>query len=331
MRYMGSKAKLTNFIDSVVNVCESKISHKGKIKFTDLFAGSGKVSEHYKNKFEVTANDIEFYSFVTLKNILENDSSVARSVQGNLDFMNRCLGKIGFITESYSPLGNRLYFTEENARIIDEAVSYVYEMKALHLLSEKQFYYLLGCILEAVDRVSNTTGQYCTYLKHVTPSAARRIRFEHIPLGELQNRCNSVLSLDAADAIGRVSGDILYLDPPYTFNYSNRYHLLNTILKNDKPAIHGVSGRRADFNKCGWSSKKKAPELLGDILDNADFKFIVMSYSNDSIMSAECVADLFASKGKYSRYVQQHQRYKSRKDRDHAPAMVTEYLHVLEK
>ena len=331
MRYMGSKAKLTNFIDSVVSICESKISRKGKIQFTDLFAGSGKVSEHYKNRFAVTANDIEFYSFVALKNILENDSSVAKSVQGNLDFMNRCLGKIGFITESYSPAGNRLYFTEENARIIDEAVSYVYEMKALHLLSEKQFYYLLGCILEAVDRVSNTTGQYCTYLKHVTPQAAKRIRFEHIALGELKNRSNSVLSLDAGEAIGRVSGDILYLDPPYTFNYSNRYHLLNTILKNDKPAIHGVSGRRADFNKCGWSSKKKAPDLLGEILDKADFKFIVMSYSNDSIMSAECVADLFASKGKYSRYVQQHQRYKSRKDRDHAPAMVTEYLHVLEK
>lgn len=328
---MGSKAKLTNFIDSVVSICESKISHKRRILFTDLFAGSGKVSEHYKNRFAVTANDIEFYSFVALKNILEHDSSVAKSVQGHLDFMNRCLGKFGFITESYSPAGNRLYFTEENARIIDEAVSYVYEMKSLHLLDEKQFYYLLGCILEAVDRVSNTVGHYSAYLKHVKPEAAKRIRFDHIASGELDNASNSVLSLDASEAIAKVHGDILYLDPPYTFNYSSKYSLLNTILKNDKPEIKGVTGRRQDAHKSPWSNPVKAAVLLGDILDKADFKFIVMSYSNDSIMSAECVADLFASRGKYSRYVQQHQRYKSRNDKDNAPLMVTEFLHVLQK
>lgn len=331
MRYLGSKAKLTTFIDSVVSICESKINKKRKIKFTDLFAGSGKVSEYYKNHFEVTANDLEFYSFVTLTNILQNDSSVARSVDGYLDFMNRCLGKAGFITESYSPVGDRLFFTEENARIIDEAVGYVYEMRQLCLLDENQFYYLLGCVLEAVDRVSNTAGHYSAYLKHVTPQAQQRIRFEHIPLGELKNRSNRVMSLDANEAMAVVKGDILYLDPPYTFNYSSRYSLLNTILKNDKPEIKGVTGRRQDSHKSPWSNPGKAADLLDDLLQKADFRFVVMSYSGDSVMSSEAVADVFSSNGKYSLYTHQHQRYKSRKDADSAPLVVTEYLHVLDK
>lgn len=331
MRYLGSKAKLTNFIGSVVDVCESKIKRKGKIKFTDLFAGSGKVSEYYKNKFEVTANDLEFYSFVTLKNILQNDSSVARSVDGYLDFMNRCLGKIGFITESYSPVGDRLFFTEENARIIDEAVAYVYEMRQLYLLDENQFYYLLGCVLEAVDRVSNTAGHYSAYLKYVTPQAQQRIRFEHIPLSELKNRSNKVMCADANEAMALVSGDILYLDPPYTFNYSSRYSLLNTILKNDKPEIKGVTGRRQDVHASPWSNPVKAAGLLDDLLEKADFRFVVMSYSGDSVMDSGTIADVFSGHGKYSRFVHEHQRYKSRKDADSAPAVVTEYLHVLDK
>ncbi|MEW5609399.1 DNA adenine methylase [Pseudomonas juntendi] len=331
MNYLGSKAKLLSFIDSVVGVCESKINRRGKVKFTDLFAGSGKVSEFYKNRFDVTANDVEFYSFVTLKNILENDSSVARSVDGYLNFMNKCLGKVGFITESYSPMGNRLFFTEENARIIDEAVDYVYEMRQLCLLDENQFYYLLGCILEAVDKVSNTVGHYTAYLKHVTPQASKRIQFEHIGLSELKNRRNNVISTDANDAMGVVKGDILYLDPPYTFNYSNFYSLLNTVLLNDKPEIKGVTGRRQDGRKSPWSNPVKAADLLDDLLERADFRFVVMSYSGDSVMSSEMVADVFASNGKYSLYTQQHQRYKSRKDADSAPMVVTEYLHVLDK
>lgn len=331
MNYLGSKTKLLPFIDSVVSVCESKITRKGKAKFTDLFAGSGKVSEFYKNRFDVTANDLEFYSFVTLKNILENDSSVARSVDGYLNFMNKCLGKVGFITESYSPMGNRLFFTEENARIIDEAVAYVYEMRQLHLLDENQFYYLLGCILEAVDKVSNTAGHYTAYLKHVTPQAAKRIQFEHIVLSELKNRKNNVISCDANEAMAVVKGDILYLDPPYTFNYSNFYSLLNTVLLNDKPEIKGVTGRRSGANKSPWSNASKAVELLDDLLERADFRFIVMSYSGDSVMDAGTIADVFAGHGKYSRYIKEHQRYKSRKDADTAPAVVTEYLHVLDK
>ncbi|MDC3841921.1 DNA adenine methylase [Pseudomonas aeruginosa] len=328
---MGSKTKLLSFINSVVSVCESKIQHKSKIEFTDLFAGSGKVSEYYKNKFNVTANDLEYYSYVILKNILQADSKVAESVQGYLDFMNNIIGAKGFITRNYSPAGGRLYFTEDNAQIIDAAISYVHEMRQLRFLKKKQFYYLLGCVLEASTKVANTAGHYSAYLKTVQPKAAKRIRFEHISLGDLKNKKNKVISKCASEAITEVSGDILYLDPPYTFNYSSHYHLLNTIAKYDEPEVRGVSGQRGDNNKSPWSNPSKAPELLGDLLEKADFKFVVMSYSNDSIMSAELVADVFASHGKYSRYVQQHQRYKSRKDCDHAPAMVTEYLHVLEK
>jgi len=39
--------------------------------------------------------------------------------------------------------------------------------------------------------------------------------------------------------IGKISGDILYLDPPYNQRqYATNYHLLETIAKYDNPKIH---------------------------------------------------------------------------------------------
>lgn len=263
---MGSKTKLLSFIDSVVTDCESKISLKRKARFTDLFGGSGKVSEFYKNRFNVTANDIEFYSYVTLKNILQADTAVAASVDGYLYFLNHCIGVDGFITQNYSPVGSRLFFTEMNSQLIDAAVKHVQHLRAERTLSKKQYYYLLGCILEAASKVANTTGHTAGYLKRIHSQAAKKIVFEHLKFAELKNKNNSVISMDASCAIEKLSGDILYLDPPYTFNYSRMYHLLNTILKNDEPEITGKVGLRTDVNKSPWSDSRKAKILLDDIL-----------------------------------------------------------------
>lgn len=330
MNYMGSKTKLLSFIDSVVTDCESKIGLKRKARFTDLFGGSGKVSEFYKNRFNVTANDIEFYSYVTLKNILQADAAVAASVDGYLYFLNHSLGIEGFINQNYSPVGGRMFFTEMNSQLIDAAVTHVQYLRSIKVLSKKQYYYLLGCILEAASKVANTAGHTAGYLKRIYPRAEKRIVFEHLKLAELKNKNNNVISMDASCAIEELSGDILYLDPPYTFNYSRMYHLLNTIVKNDEPEITGKVGLRKDVNKSPWSDSRKAKVVMNDILEKADFRYVIMSYSNESRMKPEAIADIFSAHGKYSCFTQEHPRYRAAKAAN-SPAFVTEYLHVLKK
>jgi adenine-specific DNA-methyltransferase len=45
--------------------------------------------------------------------------------------------------------------------------------------------------------------------------------------------------------IEKISGDILYLDPPYNQRqYATNYHMLKTIAKYDNPIIHGKTGLR---------------------------------------------------------------------------------------
>ena len=53
MRFLGNKTRMLKNIDSFIE--ENKINGK---TFCDLFAGSGSVSDHYKDRFKIIANDM---------------------------------------------------------------------------------------------------------------------------------------------------------------------------------------------------------------------------------------------------------------------------------
>lgn len=323
------------FIDSVVTECVSKIGKSSdEIVLCDLFSGSGKVANHFKDRFKVVANDLEYYSFATLSNLLNNDSSVAYECQPIVDWMNYAMeGDEGFIYKNYSEQAGRTYFTDENAMKIDAGISLVYDMYGRGELTDQQFYYCLCSVLEAADKVSNTTGLYTAYLKEFKASSIKPIYFKAFDLKDAV-ASNDVYMGDANDLVAQVSGDILYLDPPYNQRqYSGDYHLLNTIAQNDKPDIAGVTGKRVGRVGSPWSSKRLVEDEFRKLVESANFEFLVMSYSNESLMAPELVADIMSASGKYSVHEMKHKRFSSIKGQRNAEGgeTVTEYLHVLHK
>lgn len=320
------------FIGFVVTECVAKINKPSEeIVLCDLFSGSGKVANHFKDRFKVVANDLEYYSFATLSNLLNNDSSIAYECQPIIDWMNHAMeGEEGFIYQNYSEQAGRTYFTDENAMKIDAGISLVYDIYGRAELTDQQFYYCLCSVLEAADKVSNTTGLYSAYLKKFSTTALKPIEFKPFDLKE-SVASNEVYLGDANDLIQEVRGDILYLDPPYTpMQYSNAYHVLNTIAQNEKPTIHGISGRPEGRNVSPWSSKPKVEGEFRRLVESADFEYLVMSYSNESIMPVELIADVMSSYGKYEMKQMQYKKFKSRTEASNE-SFVTEYLHVLHK
>ncbi|MQT24818.1 MULTISPECIES: DNA adenine methylase [Pseudomonas] len=335
MNYLGSKTKLLGFIDTVVTECQFKINKPAdEIVFCDLFSGSGKVANHFKDRFKVVANDLEYYSYATLCNLLNNDSSTAYECKPILDYMNYCMdGEQGFIYQNYSEDGGRTYFTNDNAKKIDAGISLVYRLYNEKELTEQQFYYCLCSVLEGADKVSNTTGLYTAYLKEFKGSSIKPIVFKGFQLKD-SVADNDVYLGDANDLVKAVSGDILYLDPPYNQRqYSGDYHLLNTIAQNDKPEIAGITGKRVGRVGSPWSSKKKVEDEFRTLVESANFEFLVMSYSNESLMPSELVGDIMSANGKYSVHEMEHKRFSSKKGQKNAEGgeTVTEYLHVLHK
>ncbi|WP_256576985.1 DNA adenine methylase [Pseudomonas sp. ATCC PTA-122608] len=332
IKYLGSKTKLLGFIDSVVTDCQVKINKPSdEIVLCDLFSGSGKVANHFKNRFKVVANDLEYYSYAILSNLLNNDSSTAYECQPIIDWMNYAMdAHEGFIFENYSEAGGRKYFTNDNALMIDAGIELIYGMYARKELTDNQFYYCLCSVLEAADRVSNTTGFYSAYLKEFNKVSLKPIEFKGFDLKD-SVASNDVYLGDANDLLQEVSGDILYLDPPYTnMQYSNVYHVLNTIAQNEKPVIAGITGRPEGRNVSPWSHKKKVEAEFRTLVESAKFEFLIMSYSNESIMSSELIADVMSSYGKYESREIPHKRFNLGTNVSDNKQVV-EYLHVLHK
>lgn len=76
----------------------------------------------------------------------------------------------------------------------------------------------------------------------------------------ISGKKGKVYNTDINELIKQISGDILYLDPPYnTRQYCTNYHVLETIAKYDNPTLHGKTGLR-DYEEQKANSVPK--ELL---------------------------------------------------------------------
>ena len=144
---------------------------------------------------------------------------------------------------------------------------------------------------------------------------------------------NKVFQRNANDLIKEISGDILYLDPPYNHReYGANYHILNTIAEYNPFDPQGISGL-PQYNKSDYCKKKSAAKSLRDLIHNADFKWIFLSYNNEGIIGLEEIQDIMSEYGDYEMETMNYSRFKSDKEenRVYKADATTEYLHILRK
>ena len=104
---------------------------------------------------------------------------------------------------------------------------------------------------------------------------------------------------DSNDLIKNIEGDILYLDPPYNERqYSANYHLLNTIALYDNFIPKGKTGLRV-YNRSNYCKKSVVAKELEELVKNAKFKYIFISYNNEELMSEDEVKSIIEKYGKY--------------------------------
>ena len=298
MRYLGNKTKLLNFIEYVLD----KYNVQGEV-FADLFAGTSSVGDYFKDRFAIIANDYMSFSSTIAKAKLWNEDiplfeNFIRKYNCNpfefLNFKKYDAKKEYFILNNYTPISDRMYFTEENATKIDGMRIDIEEFYKLDIINEPEYYYLLGSLLESVMRVSNTSGTYQAFFKFWDKRALKTFRLMPLDIEKkLLNGNNLVYCSDANKLVRKISGDIVYIDPPYTTTqYTNSYHLLETINKYDNPEIFGKTGRRSKRELSAYSNKQKAYFEFEDMFRQLNFKHILVSYSNQSIIELNDLVEL---------------------------------------
>lgn len=331
MNYIGSKHKLSGFIsDTIRKLCGEDLSQK---IFCDLFAGTGIVGRVFKTQVsQVIANDLEYYSYVLNRNYIGNHKLL--ETEPLLKKLNEISGTQGFIAQHYGATGTagRMYFTQENAQKVDAIRLQIEDWKNQHTITEDQYFFLLASLIESADKVANTASVYGAFLKQIKKSAAKTLVLKPASF-ETTQTSHRVFQENSNTLIKKIEGDILYLDPPYNSRqYGANYHLLNTIAKYDTFVPKGKTGLRP-YNKSAYSSKLTVADSFEELIKNARFKHIFLSYNNEGLMPPVVVQNIMSKYGKYDLATQQYQRFKADKtqNRNHKASSTTEYLHILEK
>ena len=333
MNYIGSKFKLSSWIEEEVKkVVGNDLSQK---VFCDMFAGTGIVGRTFKKEVKkVVSNDLEHYSFVLNKNYIQNHEEIEDKEKYIEELNNLPLIDNGFIYNNYC-MGSgseRQYFSDENGKKIDTIRTKIKEWYENKKIEDSLYYFLLASLLESADKVANTASVYGAFLKHIKKSASKELILK--PAYFIKNdNTHQVFNKDSNELIKEINGDILYLDPPYNQRqYSSNYHILNTITQYDNFTPKGKTGLR-EYNRSDYCKKNEVHNSFEELIKNAQFKYIFLSYNNEGLMSEKDVKNIMLKFGEYRLVRKEYQRFKADKteNRNHKADKTYEYLHILIK
>lgn len=318
MRYIGSKTRILDFIGNVVGDTYGDCSNA---TIADLFSGTACVGEYFKHKgARIISNDYLYfsYAFQVAKIKINRIPDCPISYLEAISKLNGLSGVEGFFSAQYTLSGTengeykRNYFSFENAAKIDAICLTLRHWLKEGLINEEMFYLLSASLVDAITKVSNTSGTYGAFLKIDDARKYKPVCLEPIEISS-NGKENECYCEDIFKVIDHVEGDILYLDPPYNSRqYPPYYHILETAVLYDNPNIYGITGRRHYEDKLSpFCMKDKALPALLEIVQKAAFPCIYISYSTDGIIPYKEMINKLQAFGRVECFYRDYRRYKS--------------------
>lgn len=326
MRFIGNKTQLLENIKEVVDRHASDAA-----SFCDIFSGTASVSRFFKQWYEIYSNDLLYFSYCLQRGTIENPGKPSFKLLSNAtgikdpirhfndmptESMEVLPKEKRFFQYNYSPIGGRMYITDANALRIDYSRNTIEDWHAQSLLTDDEYFYLIACVVEGIPFVSNIAGTYGAFNK--TWDVRSNKLFQLIDLPVINNgKRNRSYNMDGAALLQEISGDILYIDPPYNERqYLPNYHVLETAAKYDSPVLRGVTGQRPyKMQRSDFCSKKTVVSAFDSLLSHAKFKHIILSYNTDGIMTLDEIESTMKKHGIPATYEVNfipYRRFKSR-------------------
>jgi len=310
IKYIGSKRRLVPRIVAAVESCA------GAHTVLDLFSGTSRVGHALKARaFVVHANDHNAYAHAFGACYVATDAAKWRARAERLVAeLDRVRGRAGWFTETYCVAAR--YLQPANGARVDairariERLSLEPELEAVALTS----------LVEAADRVDSTVGLQMAYLKRWAPRSHLPLRLR-VP--EILEGPGSASGLDALEAAGRFEADVAYLDPPYNqHSYLGNYHVWESLVRWDRPAVYGVARKREDVRTRASAFNRRATmaAALRETVERVRARWLVVSFSDEGFLAPEELRALLGGRGRMREQVVDHPRYIGHKIGIHDPA-----------
>lgn len=268
-RYIGSKTKLTDWIEEII-----KKDIKQADSFCDIFAGTASVTNRFVDKYKtVIINDFLYANNVIYKAFFgpgEWNKEKLISIIGRYNLLQPQEVADNYFSTNF---GGKFY-DYDSAKLIGFIRQDIEDKKSE--LTDKEYCILLASLIYTIDRMANTVGHFDAYIKK--PIKAQKLKLRLI---DAKSYDNVVIYREDANLLARkIKSDIVYIDPPYNSRqYCRFYHLYETLVKWDKPKLYGVALKPEPENMSKYCTTK-ATDAFRDLIQNLDAKFLVVSYNN---------------------------------------------------
>ncbi|MCP4050174.1 MAG: modification methylase [bacterium] len=332
MNYIGSKRSLLSSIKNILinnNVPVNGIA-------LDLFSGTGAVSKLLKSMGYITyANDWQYYSYITayafigINKVPEftglasiagaKSNSASNSI---LNYLETLPLKKGLFSNEYGENGSssRLYFSEENAQKIQAVRDQIDSWKKGNFITAKEEMWLIACLLEAADKIANTSSVYGAYLKKIKSSASCSLKIKALKpvLSSYDSEKHKIFCMDSIELLQKITETVCltYVDPPYNQRqYSSNYHILETIARWDLDNFEprGVTGlRNSSDQKSEYCMKLKAENAFEKLVASINSDYILFSYNNEGLLQERKLLKLINKKFEIIKFHKiKYRRFKS--------------------
>ncbi len=361
MRYIGNKTRLLPFLLDGM----AELGVEGHTA-CDPFSGTASVGRALKQRgWRVHSGDVMAlsYAFQVARVALDRTPRFPGGILGapspdrtvSQRRILTALGELqpvhGFISEHYSPAGSaarahgRMYFTPDNAGRIDAVRDRIAAWSADGRIGEDHVQLLLASLLQAADRVANTTGVYASFVKSWQPNARRLLELRALrpiaPPNHFARGCTAHLGTAEQTLERAGSLDLVYLDPPYNERqYPGYYHLPELLARgwDPPPTLRGKTGLIPDDElRSDWCRKGKCEEALRRVLASADARHVLLSYNDEGLIPPSRIEEILREGGEpdsYRRLGHSYRRYRSDADgpdRRYRGDRVREWLHYVRR
>lgn len=269
-RYLGNKYKLLPFIKKVV---ESECKDIEIV--VDIFAGTGAVASAFQDKQLIT-NDIMYSNYICNFAWFSSKRYSRKKLERIIDEYNSMnIREENYMTENFSDT----YFSHDDcAKIgfIREDIEIKYTNKEIN---ERERALLITSLLYAMDKIAKTCGHYDAYRQGVEFDMHLELALPDA--STTNNKKNMCYNIDSNCLAGKMTADLVYIDPPYNSRqYCDAYHLLENVARWEKPAVFGVAKKMDRTSLKSKYCTRSATEAFDDLIKRLKCKYIVLSYNN---------------------------------------------------